>query len=86
MVRAACRQTTRYTAVCIEVNRAVVDDGHRMILEAARPGQPTRLVALLTPHISSSYEQMLQQPASEGRVPGAGETRVETRLETGGGT
>jgi DNA-binding GntR family transcriptional regulator len=68
------------------VNRAVVDDEHRMILEAARGGQPTRLEALLTAHISSSYEQMLQQPASEGRVAGAGETRVVTRMETGGGT
>jgi DNA-binding GntR family transcriptional regulator len=86
MVRAARRQTDRYTAVYIEVNRALVDDEHRMILEAALCGQPTRPEALLTAQISSSYEQMLQYLASEGRMPGAGKTRVETRLETGGGT
>lgn len=71
MVRVARRQTDRYTAVYIELNHALVDDEHRMILEAARRGQPTRLEALLTAHISSSYEQMLQYLASEGRGPGA---------------
>ena len=86
MSRVARRQTARYTAVYIELNHDLVDDEHRMILEAARRGQPTRLEALLTAHISSSYEQMLQYLASEGRVPGAGEKRALARMETRGGT
>lgn len=79
MVRVARRQTDRYTAVHIELNHALVDTEHRMILEAARRGHTTRLEALITAHISSSYEQMLQYLASEGRVPAAEATRVQAR-------
>jgi DNA-binding GntR family transcriptional regulator len=69
----------RYTAVFIELNHAVVDIEHGMILDAARRGQGTRLEALLTAHISSSYEQTLRYLASGGKVPGAENTRVEAR-------
>jgi DNA-binding GntR family transcriptional regulator len=79
IVRMIRRQTDRYTAVFIELNHAVVDIEHGMILDAARRGQGTRLEALLTAHISSSYEQMLRYLASGGEVPGAENTRVEAR-------
>jgi DNA-binding GntR family transcriptional regulator len=79
IVRMTRRQTDRYTAVFIELNHSVVDIEHGMILEAARRGHGTRLEALVTAHISSSYEQMLRYLASGGRVPGAENTRVEAR-------
>ncbi len=78
------RQTDRYTAVHIELNYGQVDMEHRMILEAARRGNPTRIEALITAHISSSYEQMLRYLAGEGRVPGVEDRRVVTREQTGG--
>ncbi len=69
MVRVVRRQTDRYTAVYIELNHELVDTEHRMILEAARQGNPMRLEALITAHISSSYEQMLRFLIVEGRAP-----------------
>jgi DNA-binding GntR family transcriptional regulator len=79
IVRMTRRQTDRYTAVFIELNHAVVDAEHRMILDAARRGHGTRLEALITAHISSSYEQMLRYLAGGGQVPRAENTRVEAR-------
>ncbi|HEY4606990.1 MAG TPA: GntR family transcriptional regulator [Acidimicrobiia bacterium] len=79
MVRLVRRQTDRYTAVYIELNHALVDVEHRMILEAARLGLATRIEALITAHISSSYEQMLRYLADVGRVPGDEDTRVQAR-------
>lgn len=78
------RQTDRYTAVHVELNYDLVDTEHRMILEAARQGQTTRIEALITAHISSSYEQMLRYLAGEARAPGEG-TPVDTRGQTRGG-
>jgi DNA-binding GntR family transcriptional regulator len=65
MVRTIRRQTDRYTAVYVELNHPVVDAEHRMIHEAARLGQSVRLEALLTAHISGSYEQMLRYLSAE---------------------
>jgi DNA-binding GntR family transcriptional regulator len=65
MVRTIRRQTDRYTAVYVELNHPVVDAEHRMIYEAARLGQSVRLEALLTAHISGSYEQMLRYLSEE---------------------
>ena len=65
MVRTIRRQTDRYTAVYVELNRSVVDSEHRMIFEAARLGQSVRLEALLKAHISGSYEQMLRYLSDE---------------------
>ncbi len=79
------RQTDRYTAVHIELDYDLVDMEHLMILEAARQGHTTRIEALITAHISSSYEQMLRYLASVGRVPGIEDTRIDTREQTGGG-
>jgi DNA-binding GntR family transcriptional regulator len=69
IVQLTRRQTDRYTAVHVQLNHQLVDLEHRMILEAARAGQPTRIEALITAHISSSYEQMLRYLAADGRVP-----------------
>jgi DNA-binding GntR family transcriptional regulator len=79
IVRVVRRQTDRYTAVYIEENHGLVDIEHRMILEAARRGLGTRIEALITAHISSSYEQMLRYLAGEGQVAGAKDTRAEAR-------
>lgn len=79
IVRSVRRQTDRYTAVHVELNQEGVDAEHRMILEAARDGHPTRLEALITAHISSSYEQMLRYLAGDGRVAGAKDTRAGAR-------
>ena len=79
MIRVIRRQTDRYTAVYIELNHAQADTEHRMILDAARNGQTTRIEALLTAHISASYEQMLRYLASESLQNGPKVTRGEPR-------
>lgn len=79
MIRVIRRQTDRYTAVYIELNHAQADTEHRMILDAARNGQTTRIEALLTAHISASYEQMLRYLASESVQNGPKVTRGEPR-------
>ncbi len=79
IIRVVRRQTDRYTAVYIELNHDVVDVEHRMILEAARHQNPIRLEALITAHISSSYEEMLRFLDSEGRAPEREKTGVGTR-------
>ena len=79
MIRVIRRQTDRYTAVYIELNHAEADTEHRMILDAARNGQTTRIEALLTAHISASYEQMLRYLASETLQNGPKLTRGEPR-------
>jgi len=79
IVRSVRRQTDRYTAVHIELSQDVVDSEHRMILEAARQGHPTRIEALITAHISASYEQMLRYLAGEGREPRHKDTRADAR-------
>jgi DNA-binding GntR family transcriptional regulator len=76
MVRTIRRQTDRYTAVYVELNHPVVDAEHRMIYEAAKAGQSVRLEALLTAHISGSYEQMLRYLSEQ-------ETGWELRDHTG---
>lgn len=67
MVKLIRRQTDRYTAIYVELNLDVANTEHRMIFEAARGGQGTRLEALLTAHISASYEEMLRYLAKEER-------------------
>ncbi len=79
IIRVVRRQTDRYTAVYIELNHAVVDVEHRMILEAARQQNPMRLEALITAHISSSYEEMLRFLGNEGRAPELEKTGAKTR-------
>jgi len=79
IIRVVRRQTDRYTAVYIELNHDVVDVEHRMILEAARQQNPMRLEALITAHISSSYEEMLRFLDHEGRVPALEKTGARTR-------
>jgi DNA-binding GntR family transcriptional regulator len=79
VVRAARRQTDRYTAVYIELNHEQVDMEHRMILESARNALGARIEALITAHISSSYEQMLRYLAEQEWEPGAENTRVRAR-------
>ena len=79
IIRLIRRQTDRYTAVYVQLNHEMVDAEHRMILEAARNGQPTRIEALLTAHISSSYEEMLRYLTNEGRVAGTENTRAPAR-------
>jgi DNA-binding GntR family transcriptional regulator len=79
MIRVIRRQTDRYTAVYIELNHAQADTEHRMILDAARNGQTTRIEALLTAHISASYEQMLRFLASESLQNGPKVTRGKPR-------
>jgi len=79
MTRLIRRQTDRYTAVYIELNHIQADTEHRMILDAARNGQTTRIEALLTAHISASYEQMLRYLASESLQSGPKVTRGEPR-------
>lgn len=76
MVRTIRRQTDRYTAVYVVLNHPVVDAEHRMIHEAAKSGQAVRLEALLTAHISGSYEQMLRYLSAE-------ETATESQDHTG---
>jgi DNA-binding GntR family transcriptional regulator len=76
MVRTIRRQTDRYTAVYVVLNHPVVDAEHRMIHEAAKSGQAVRLEALLTAHISGSYEQMLRYLSAE-------ETATESQYHTG---
>jgi DNA-binding GntR family transcriptional regulator len=86
MVRVARRQTDRYTAIYIELNHALVDTEHQMILQAARRGHGTRLEALITAHISSSYEQMLQYLAGEAQVLGAEGHSGASPVRNRGGT
>jgi DNA-binding GntR family transcriptional regulator len=76
IVRVIRRQTDRYTAVYIELNHELVGIEHRMILEAARQRNPMRLEALITAHISSSYEQMLRFLSFEERAPEVERARV----------
>jgi DNA-binding GntR family transcriptional regulator len=79
MVRVFRRQTDGSTVVYIELNHARADTEHRMILDAARNGQTTRIEALLTAHISACYEQMLRHLASESLQNGPKVTRGEPR-------
>lgn len=67
MVKLIRRQTGRYIAIYLELNHDIANAEHRMILDAARSGQGTRLEALLTAHISASYEEMLRYLANEMR-------------------
>jgi len=71
MVRHIRRQTDRYIAVYLVVNHALADAEHRMILDASRHGYATRVEALLTAHITASYEQMLRYLAREETVAGS---------------
>lgn len=77
MVKLIRRQTGRYIAVYVELKNEVADAEHRMILHAARNGQGTRLEALLTAHISGSYEEMLRYLANDRR-DAAGRDRTGT--------
>jgi DNA-binding GntR family transcriptional regulator len=79
MIRVIRRQTDRYTAVYIELNHIQADTEHRMILDAARNGQTTRIEALITAHISASYEQMLRYLAGDSVHNEAMVTRGEPR-------
>ncbi len=76
MVRTIRRQTDRYTAIYVELNHPVADVEHRMIFETSRQGHSVRLEALLTAHISGSYEQMLRYLSEQ-------ETAPESRDHTG---
>jgi DNA-binding GntR family transcriptional regulator len=76
IIRVIRRQTDRYTAVYIELNHDLVDTEHRMILDAARHGNPRRIEALVTAHISSSYEQMLRFLGNEERAPESERTGI----------
>jgi DNA-binding GntR family transcriptional regulator len=79
IVRVTRRLTDRYTAIYVQLNHELVGAEHQMILEAARNGHPTRLEALITAHISSSYEQMLRFLANEARQTKDEDTRAHAR-------
>jgi DNA-binding GntR family transcriptional regulator len=79
MVRMIRRQTDRYIAVYVELNHDVANAEHRMIHDAARLGQTTRLEALLTAHISASYEQMLRYLSAEEMGAGSRDHAGTTR-------
>jgi DNA-binding GntR family transcriptional regulator len=59
IIRRAREATLRYTRIYQGIAGGTVDEGHRMICEAATAGHARRLEALVAAHLSDGYESMM---------------------------